>query len=109
MEYPEHLKLGEFVQSDQQQVDADYTLFSVVVHDGVATFGHYWIFMQEKGTWLKYNDSTVTSVQKEDVFKNLGSHTNACTLVYVKSSRYQDLVEPFARTSEKRSLISQLN
>jgi ubiquitin C-terminal hydrolase len=109
MQYPEHLQLGEFVDATipAQSTDTEYTLYAVVVHDGVATFGHYWIFMRHGEKWLKYNDSSVTEIKTEDVFSNLGAHTNACALIYIQTSKLESLVEPFARTREMRSQIAQ--
>ena len=58
-----------------------YSLFSVFIHRGEASYGHYWIYIKDRnhnGVWRKYNDETVSEVQEDEVFNfNEG---NTCLL-----------------------------
>jgi len=44
----------------------DYKLRAVLVHSGTASGGHYKAYIQSKGTWFEYDDSTVSELSKED-------------------------------------------
>ncbi|KZT62738.1 cysteine proteinase [Calocera cornea HHB12733] len=68
---------------------AEYELCSVFIHRGNHAFGHYWLYSRmlpdHPDQWFKYNDSTVTAVNKSEVLGDLtGSTANPYLLVYVK-------------------------
>ncbi|KAJ2490712.1 ubiquitin-specific protease ubp2 [Coemansia sp. RSA 2050] len=76
-------------------VDIDsmaYTLHAVFIHSGMTPeFGHYWIYIrdchEEHGErWLKFNDSHVTVVERDEVFRsNVGGFANPYYLVYART------------------------
>lgn len=55
---------------DIQVGEVDYTLFSVVVHEGThSNNGHYYSFIKkEKHQWLLFNDEKVQRVHRKQVF-----------------------------------------
>ncbi|KZO91240.1 cysteine proteinase [Calocera viscosa TUFC12733] len=68
---------------------AEYELCSVFIHRGNHAFGHYWLYSRvlpdHPDQWFKYNDSTITAVNKSEVLGDLtGSTANPYLLVYVK-------------------------
>lgn len=64
-----------------------FELFSVMVHAGGATSGHYYAYIKnlDTGMWFKFNDSTVTPASIADVNSAQGdgaSSANAYMLMY---------------------------
>jgi ubiquitin carboxyl-terminal hydrolase 47 len=68
--------------SEDQKVDLSkyegkpniYELFSVMVHSGGATGGHYFAFIKsfETGKWYKFNDAFVTEINQHDIYQMFG-------------------------------------
>eukprot|EP00842_Homolaphlyctis_polyrhiza_P003906 jgi/Hompol1/4516/HPOL_003683-RA len=89
-----------------------YQLFAVLVHEGEASFGHYWISLfdgqqtsdaQSSGRWIKLNDSVAQEVQESQILADTtGSSANAYALVYVRACDFDRLVRPFARDAASR-------
>ncbi|GAA5975081.1 hypothetical protein JCM11641_000024 [Rhodosporidiobolus odoratus] len=76
-----------------------YELCSVFIHRGTALSGHYYILQRDSRNperWLKYNDSLITEVPKEDVFKETTGDANPYFLVYVRRDR-SDAIESIKR------------
>lgn len=76
-----------------------YELFSIMIHSGSASGGHYYAYIKDfdKGNWYCYNDTSVTTITEEDIRKTYGggpsrsggyysgaytSSTNAYMLMY---------------------------
>lgn len=74
-----------------------YELFSIMIHSGSASGGHYYAYIKEfeNGEWYCFNDQTVTPITQEDIQKSFGggsakayysgvysSSTNAYMLMY---------------------------
>lgn len=65
-----------------------YRLLAVLIHDGIATIGHYYSFIYNENTriWHKFNDREVLEVSGEEVHQTalglLRSDTNVSCLVY---------------------------
>lgn len=74
-----------------------YDLFSIMIHSGSASGGHYYAYIRdfESGKWYSFNDQTVTTITMEDIAKSFGggsfkgyysghysSSTNAYMLMY---------------------------
>ncbi|GAA5836206.1 hypothetical protein JCM11251_007393 [Rhodosporidiobolus azoricus] len=79
--------------------ETKYELCSVFIHRGTALSGHYYIYQRDSRNpdrWLKYNDSLVVSVPKEEVFKATNGDTNPYFLVYVRRDRL-DAIESVKR------------
>jgi len=52
-----------------------YELYTVLIHKGTATSGHYFAFIKdvEDNKWYKFNDSQVTTLDLVDLVKAFGS------------------------------------
>ncbi|KAJ3091826.1 ubiquitin-specific protease ubp2 [Quaeritorhiza haematococci] len=90
---------------DGTNAACEYQLHAVFVHEGEASFGHYWIYLWdgEQQRWLKYNDSVVMEVSENEVFRDTtGSKANAYCMVYARSGASQDLLNTFARNDAIR-------
>ncbi|XP_031348562.1 ubiquitin carboxyl-terminal hydrolase 47 isoform X2 [Photinus pyralis] len=74
-----------------------YELFSIMIHSGSATGGHYYAYIKDfqKNQWLCFNDQTVSRITEDDIHKTYGggptrgyyssvysSSTNAYMLMY---------------------------
>jgi ubiquitin carboxyl-terminal hydrolase 47 len=53
---------------------SQYELFSVMVHSGSATGGHYYAYIKDIGTqrWFKFNDSFVSAATEDEVREAFG-------------------------------------
>lgn len=74
-----------------------YELFSIMIHSGSASGGHYYAYIKDfqKNMWFCFNDSTVSRISEDDIQKTYGggfmrpyysgaysSSTNAYMLMY---------------------------
>lgn len=87
------------IWSDQHK--ATFELVSVFIHRGTALSGHYYIYIRDSKSpsrWLKYNDSVVTNVSTEEVFRATNSDTNPYFLVYARRDRL-DAVDTICRSA----------
>jgi ubiquitin C-terminal hydrolase len=95
-EFPQSLDLSRIVGKS-----AVFTLYGVLVHSGSARGGHYFAYLRIGGSWLKFNDSSVTpATQSEAVTGTVGgsdTSASAYLLVYVRQS---DEATIFAPVSE---------
>ena len=116
IEFPMELDLDPFLAADApKDVRNQYELYGVLVHSGDVSFGHYYAYLRvspNSAQWYKFNDSTVSKVEKEEaVDSNFGSSStystgysygygygygsaNAYILVYVRKSSIEELFEP---------------
>ncbi|CAO3621299.1 unnamed protein product [Cunninghamella blakesleeana] len=65
-----------------------YRLHAVFIHQGQASYGHYWLYIydHEESVWWKFNDSTVSKVSSTNIFNDTtGSTANPYFLVYVRN------------------------
>jgi ubiquitin C-terminal hydrolase len=63
-----------------------YHLHAVFMHEGEASYGHYWIYLWDKlrNRWIKFNDSVVTLVPESVVYQNTsGKNANVYALAYL--------------------------
>ncbi|KAJ3182537.1 ubiquitin-specific protease ubp2 [Gaertneriomyces sp. JEL0708] len=93
MRYDRTVHLGKYLQSDT--TNDEYILHAVFIHQGEASFGHYWIYIYDhvKQKWFKFNDAEVTEVQEWEVyFDTSGSIANAYALIYVRSTDAANIV-----------------
>jgi len=58
-------------QKDQQDKPLEYELYSMMIHTGGATGGHYFAYIKdfESGKWLHFNDSSVKEIPSEEIEK----------------------------------------
>lgn len=73
-----------------------YRLHAVVVHEGQASGGHYWVytFNGARKTWVKFNDIQVVDSNWEELLQDsVGGQNNASAycLLYIDESRYNVL------------------
>lgn len=74
-----------------------YTLHAVFFHSGEAMHGHYWVAIKDR-KWVKYNDSIVTVIDANEVFRDLNAlKANAYLLVYIRTRDMQSLCAPLFR------------
>ncbi|KAL3993623.1 Ubiquitin carboxyl-terminal hydrolase family protein [Acanthocheilonema viteae] len=101
---------------DEQEVDMLlkrdgpflYELFSVMVHQGSASGGHYFAYIKnmDQDKWFCFNDSSVTSASIEDIHRTFGGssggwssgNTNAYMLMYRQIDRKRNA--RFVKTDE---------
>lgn len=89
--------------------DAEYELCSVFIHRGNSpSWGHYFFYSRDlpnnPDQWYKYNDSEVTLVGKDEIFKDTtGSTANPylvslvimlCAVVFLTSATIRSLCTP---------------
>jgi len=70
-----------------------YRLHAVVVHEGQASGGHYWVYIFDhlRKTWMKFNDIQVTEAKWEELLQDsIGGQNNASAycLLYIDENRY---------------------
>ncbi|ANB14285.1 Ubp2p [Sugiyamaella lignohabitans] len=98
--------------SDMKKIG--YRIHSVFVHRGQATFGHYWIYINDmkQGVFRKYNDEYVTEVPYSEVFDDREDNTaTPYFLVFVRedlANEYTDAVvrQPLSLQTEADKLSS---
>jgi len=51
-----------------------YELYAVLVHQGSASFGHYYALLQDvdKGEWFEFNDATVKPIKPSELRRAVG-------------------------------------
>ena len=65
-----------------------YELYSILIHSGGAYGGHYYAYIRsfEDGRWYNFNDSSVSSLDQDEIavktFGGCGKSTNAYMLIY---------------------------
>ncbi|WUR04932.1 ubiquitin carboxyl-terminal hydrolase [Vairimorpha necatrix] len=70
-EFPEILDFKNF--SVENSEISNYKLYSVIVHKGVPSEGHFYSYISLNNQWYKFNDNVVTKVPKEEaIFFNFG-------------------------------------
>ena len=93
LSFPEFLDLSPFI--DSSKIDSRYILFSVLVHCGSATNGHYLAYIKPNPNedWYEFNDSNVQkSNTKHAINGNFGgASSNAYMLVYVQQSKISEI------------------
>ncbi|EAY06298.1 Clan CA, family C19, ubiquitin hydrolase-like cysteine peptidase [Trichomonas vaginalis G3] len=89
-EFPEEIDLSPYLAEDADKSKSYvYQLHDVVVHNGSATFGHYYAFIRPSAEdqWYKFNDSTVSKSTKESAIDdNFGGESETTT--YSSSNYY---------------------
>ncbi|KAG5468872.1 hypothetical protein CUR178_01708 [Leishmania enriettii] len=87
------------------QLGANYTLRSVLTHAGDATIGHYYVYVNFDGEWVRFNDEVVEPASEEDVRKSafggqsiqsryrLFDNERASLLIYVNDDVKEELLK----------------
>ncbi|GAA5867533.1 hypothetical protein JCM1840_002542 [Sporobolomyces johnsonii] len=90
---------SEIEQIWERGEKAPYELVSVFIHRGTASSGHYFIYQRDSRNprrWLKYNDSLITEVDRDEIFRETTGDTNGYFLVYCRKDRL-DAIESIKR------------
>lgn len=71
----ERLKKIEKFFDDGEYV---YELFSIMIHSGSASGGHYYAYIKnfEDNLWYNFNDSYVSKIKESDISKMYGDGNN---------------------------------
>ncbi|KAG5468051.1 hypothetical protein LSCM4_01139 [Leishmania orientalis] len=87
------------------QLGANYTLRSILTHAGDATIGHYYVYVNFDGEWVRFNDEVVEPASEEDVRKSafggqsiqsryrLFDNERASLLIYVNDDVKEELLK----------------
>ncbi|KAI9248622.1 hypothetical protein BY458DRAFT_445771 [Sporodiniella umbellata] len=73
-----------------------YKLHAVFIHQGQASYGHYWVYIldHKENQWWKYNDSLITKVEESEILHDTtGSTANPYFLVYIDADKVDSLVQ----------------
>lgn len=84
----------------------EYELYSIMIHSGSATGGHYYAYIKcfEKDQWYNFNDEKVTKLDRHEICKAFGtsysiySSATAYMLLYRQKNAQRN--EKFIRTEE---------
>lgn len=80
--FPEVLNVKKYLDSDKNVVENenqdsmyDYELFSIMIHSGSASGGHYYAYIKsfETNQWYNFNDERVNKIDKHDIIKAFGT------------------------------------
>ena len=64
-----------------------YSLFAVINHFGRSSkSGHYVLFMRSGKKWYKFTDEIIEEIRKESIVSS-----NAYTLIYIDSEKFEEL------------------
>jgi ubiquitin carboxyl-terminal hydrolase 47 len=108
--FPEKLSLDKYLiennQNAHEQIsenNIEYELFSIMIHSGSATGGHYYAYIKcfETNQWLNFNDERVSKLDRDDIKKAYGtsfssySSTTAYMLLYrqINPQRNQNFIQ----------------
>ncbi|CBZ30521.1 cysteine peptidase, Clan CA, family C19,putative [Leishmania mexicana MHOM/GT/2001/U1103] len=90
--------------SHRTHLSANYSLRSILTHAGDATIGHYYVYVNFDGEWVRFNDEVVESATEEDVRKSafggqsiqsryrLFDNERASLLIYVNDDVKEELL-----------------
>lgn len=93
---------------------SNYELFSIMIHSGSATGGHYYAYIKcfETDQWYNFNDEKVTKLDKSDISKAFGtsyssySSTTAYMLLYRQKNAKRN--EKFIKIDEFSEHLKQV-
>ncbi|XP_020248080.1 ubiquitin carboxyl-terminal hydrolase 21-like isoform X2 [Asparagus officinalis] len=98
VEYPLELDLRPFICYPKEEEQTVYDLYAVLVHEGTASYGHYYSLVRSSPTiWHRMDDSMVTRASEAFVVRE-----TAYILFYIKkgsSPWFSSLMEAETRTS----------
>lgn len=119
-------------ESPPNPEDNIYTLFSVLVHQGDTSGGHYYAFITtDTKQWFKFDDENVFRVRDVDVFSHsfggqdsdkqtrffwkapsnasvYQKFTNAYMLIYIQKNRIHEILEPVSDEDVPKHLKERL-
>jgi ubiquitin C-terminal hydrolase len=86
--FPEVLDFKKYLKEPEEQTTDDeglndkstkYELFSIMIHSGSATGGHYYAYIKcfETDQWYNFNDERVTKLDRQDIKKAFGTSNSS--------------------------------
>ena len=67
-EFPFKLDMKNYLIENHYEVNTEYELTGIIIHYGVADFGHYYDLIKgPDGKWYKFNDISVSEFKEEDI------------------------------------------
>lgn len=69
----------EALESKHQSTHLTYQLFSIMIHSGSASGGHYYAYIKDftSDDWFCFNDQSVTRISDDDIKRTYGSGTRS--------------------------------
>ena len=105
-EFYQEINLDKYMSQDSEEQDNTYVLYSVFVHAGSISSGHYYIYINVKNEKrFKMNDSIVSQTDFSEIETSYGGKSgsgNAYMLVYIRKSELRKIF------TQNRSLSSNL-
>lgn len=100
MKYSEDLDLKPFMYEESPKQCTKYKLFGVIVHSGIASAGHYYIYCKPelKNDWYEFNDASVRSVSsKSAIESNFGGYEDYLSSSYSWKKEYSAFMLVYIR------------
>lgn len=134
-EFPETIDLSKFLDDgSKQDRPVTYNLHGVLVHAGDISTGHYYTMIKPNADdkWYRFDDERVWQVTKSQVFDEnfglnrlpdeqlrtmtreqyqnylLARHTSAYMLVYIRSDREEELLQPVTKADVPQHVIDRV-
>ena len=134
-EFPETIDLSKFLDDgSKQDRPVVYNLHGVLVHAGDISTGHYYTMIKPNADdkWYRFDDERVWRVTKSQVFDEnfglnrlpdeqlrqmtreqyqnylLARHTSAYMLVYIRSDREEELLQPVTKADVPQHVIDRV-
>ena len=68
--FPFELNMKEYLIEENNEINTEYELTGITIHDGMADFGHYYDFIKAPDNkWYKFNDTRVKVFNEDDIPK----------------------------------------
>jgi hypothetical protein len=62
--------MKEYLIEDNKEINTEYELTGITIHDGSADYGHYYDFIKaQDNKWYKFNDTRVKIFNEDDIPK----------------------------------------
>lgn len=135
-EFPETIDLSPYLEDSKKEKENNcvYNLHGVLVHAGDISTGHYYTLIKPglEDQWYRFDDERVWKVTKNQVFEEnygldalpddklrtmtreqyqeyvLARHTSAYMLVYIRSDREDQLLQPVLESEVPKHVIERV-
>ena len=68
--FPFELNMKKYLIEDNNEINTEYELTGITIHDGMADFGHYYDFIKAPDNkWYKFNDTRVKVFNEDEIPK----------------------------------------
>ena len=110
LKFPFELDMKDYLIEDNKEINTEYELTGITIHDGMAEFGHYYdLIKAPDNNWYKFNDTRVKifdiddipkeafgdkySEEKNDKEEDEDEENNAYILIYTKKKFNKEKIE----------------